>query len=135
MNAVAGLGFRQQASPEALRQVLDEVLRAAEIFLKQPVSLQALATAEDKCSHAAFVQLAAQLALPVQAVPLSLLRAQVDARPTDWTPVRYGSKSLAEAAALAAAGRGSALAAQRHISADGCATAAIAFQLSDSLPT
>lgn len=134
MNAVAGFGLRRQASPEALRQVLDEVLRAAEAFLKRPVSLQALATAQDKCSHGAIVQLAAQLELPIHPVPLPLLRAQ-NARPSAWAPARYGSKSLAEAAALAAAGPGAVLAAQRHTSADGCATAAIAFTLSDHVPT
>lgn len=130
MNVVAGFGFRQQVDSEALSQVLDEVLRAAEMLLKQPVSLQSLATAKDKCRHGAIVHLAAQLALPIHSVPLSMLCAQ-DARPSAWTPARYGSQSVAEAAALAAAGPGAVLAAQRHISADGRATAAIAFQLSD----
>lgn len=129
--AVAGLGFRQQTSPQALRQVLDAALAAADQG-GAVLSLRALATAEDKCQHPALVQLAADLALPLQPVPLPRLAAQ-DAQPSAHVPTRYGAHSLAEAAALAAAGPGAVLAGGRHVSADGSATAAIAMNLSETL--
>jgi cobalt-precorrin 5A hydrolase len=123
---VAGLGFRAHTTCEALQQVLEQTLRTAERGQPLPVQLRALATAEDKCSHPAFVQLALERGLPVQPVPLALLAAQ-DLPPSEHVPARYGSHSLAEAASLAAAGQGAVLAAPRHISADGSATAAIAL--------
>lgn len=122
---VAGLGFRAHTTCEALQQVLEQALRTAERGQLLPVQLRALATAEDKRSHPAFVQLAAERGLPVRPVPLALLVAQ-DLPPSQHVPARYGAHSLAEAACLAAAGRGAVLAAPRHISADGSATAAIA---------
>lgn len=125
---VAGLGFRGQTTCQALQQVLAQAVRAAERGQRAPVVLRALATAEDKCHHPAFVQLAAEQGLPVHAVPLALLAAQ-DLPPRDRVPARYGSHSLAEAAALVAAGQDAVLAAPRHISADGSATAAIAIAL------
>ena len=69
MKVVAGLGFRQQTSCQALHQVLEQALSAAAQGQRQPMALQALATAADKCSHPTFSQLAAKLALPVHAVP------------------------------------------------------------------
>lgn len=130
-SAVAGLGFRQQTSPQALRQVLDAALAAARQGGAE-LSLRALATADDKCQHPALVQLAADLALPLLPVPLAQLVAQ-DAQPSAHVPARYGARSLAEAAALAAAGPGAVLAGGRHVSADGSATAAIAVKTSQSL--
>mgnify|MGYP000338134108 FL=1 len=123
---VAGLGFRAHTTCEALQQVLEQTLRTAERGQPLPVQLRALATAEDKCSHPAFVQLALERGLPIQPMPLALLAAQ-DLPPSEHVPARYGSHSLAEAACLAAAGQGAVLAAPRHISADGSATAAIAL--------
>ncbi len=133
VKVVAGLGFRQQTSCQALRQVLEHALGAAAQGQRQPMALQALATAADKCGHPAFTRLAAQLALPVQAVPLAQLGAQT-ARTSPHVPARYGSQSLAEAAALAAAGVGAVLAIERRISADGSATAAIAFCTPERTP-
>lgn len=130
MKVVAGLGFRQQTSCQALHQVLEQALSAAAQGQRQPMALQALATAADKCSHPAFTQLAAKLALPVQAVPLARLCAQT-AHTSPHVPARYGAQSLAEAAALAAAGLGAVLASHRHTSADGTATAAIAFCITE----
>ena len=134
MKVVAGLGFRQQTSCQALHQVLEQALSAAALGQRQPMALQALATAADKCSHPAFTQLAAKLALPVQAVPLAQLCAQT-AHTSPHVPARYGAHSLAEAAALAGAGRGALLVAHKHISADRTATAAVAVALLDCIPT
>lgn len=130
MRVVAGLGFRPQTSCQALRQVLEQAVRAVEHGRRMPMALQALATAQDKCGHPALTQLAAELGLPVAAVPLAQVRAQTT-QASPHVPARYGAQSLAEAAALAAAGRHAVLATHRHISADGTATAAIAFSMPD----
>lgn len=127
---VAGFGFREQTSGPALEQALElaleHALRAAQDGQPAPLRLQALATADDKCGHPALVQLAATLGLPVQAVALERLREQ-PAQASNRVPGRYGARSLAESAALAAAGAGAVLLAPRQISPDGTATAAIAF--------
>ena len=114
---VAGLGFRAQASVASLRSALQAAGGSA--------GLTALATAEDKARAPALLQLAAELGLPVIAVPLTALQAQAAAS-SPHVPARYGSHSLAEAAALAAAGPGARLLATRAASADSLATAAIA---------
>ncbi|MBY0464723.1 MAG: cobalamin biosynthesis protein [Burkholderiales bacterium] len=134
MRAVVGLGFRQHTTCQALRQVLDDAWRTAQGGLTQPVSLQVLATAADKCGHPALCQLAAELSLPVQAVALTAVRHQ-QAQPSPHVPARYGAHSLAEAAALAGAGSGAVLVAHKHISTDHTATAAVAVELIDCLPT
>ncbi|MEZ5702599.1 MAG: cobalamin biosynthesis protein [Burkholderiaceae bacterium] len=123
--AVAGLGFCQRASIEAMREVLEQALMAAE-SAHGTVSLQGVATAEDKVAQAAIVRLAEDMALPLMAVPLTLLPAQA-AQPRPRVPARYGAHSLAEAAALAAAGPGAVLAGPRQVDGKGQATAAIAL--------
>nr|WP_315237321.1 cobalamin biosynthesis protein [uncultured Albidiferax sp.] len=114
---VAGLGFRAQASVASLRSALQAA--------GDSTDLSALATAEDKASAPALLQLAAELGLPVITVPLSALQAQA-ATSSPYVPARYGGHSLAEAAALAAAGPSARLLAARAVSADSLATAAIA---------
>lgn len=130
MRVVAGLGFRHHTSCRALRQVLEQAVQSAQHDQHVPMLLQALATAQDKCDHPALAQLAAELGLPVASVPLAQVRAQ-STQPSPHAPARYGFQSLAESAALAAAGQGAVLASRRHISADGTATAAIALYKPD----
>lgn len=113
---VAGLGFRAQADVASLREAVQRV---------GVIGLTALATAEDKASAPALQSLAAELHLPVIAVPLALLHTQT-ATPSRHVPERYGAHSLAEAAALAAAGPGAHLIAGRVVANDKMATAAIA---------
>lgn len=115
---VAGLGFRTGANVASLR----DALAAA----GGGVGVAALATAAEKSSAASLLALAAELGVPVHAVaPTDLATARTlttSARVTE----RYGVGSVAEAAALAAAGTGARLLAPRAISRDGMATAAIA---------
>ncbi|MCX7276665.1 MAG: cobalamin biosynthesis protein [Burkholderiales bacterium] len=113
---IAGLGFRAQATVASLRSAL----QAAGAH-----GISALATAEDKAQAPALLQLAAELGLPLVAVPLADLQQQT-ASASPHAPARYGGHSLAEAAALAAAGIGAQLVTARGISADRMATAAIA---------
>lgn len=99
-----------------------------------PRPLDALATAARKADSPALQALAARWGLPVIALPDDRLAAQTT--PTESARVRAvtGTGSLAEAAALAAAGPGARLLAPRALSPDGQATAAIAH-LAPERPT
>ncbi len=117
--SVAGLGFRAGSSVASLRAAL----QAAQHTHSAP--LTALATATDKADHPALLQLAAELQLPIIPVPLPQLTRQT-ATPSAHVPARYGAHSVAEAAALAAAGPCATLVSARCVSPDRLATAAIA---------
>ena len=145
MVMVAGLGFRAQCDVASLRAALNAALSAALDATQQaqgpasttsasgmPITLTALATAADKASHPALLQLAAELQLPITPVNLPQLARQA-ATPSAHVPTRYGAHSVAEAAALAAtamavqAGTAQAqLLTPRCTSPDRLATAAIA---------
>ena len=150
MVMVAGLGFRAQCNVESLRAALNAAINAAlsaALDATQqaqgtsstcstsgmPITLTALATAADKASHPALLQLAAELQLRITPVNLSQLASQA-ATPSAHVPTRYGAHSVAEAAALAAAAmtvQAKPVRAQlltlRCTSPDRLATAAIAF--------
>ena len=113
MVMVAGLGFRAQCGVASLRAALNAALNAALDAAQQAqgthstsgstyITLTALATAADKASHPALLQLAAELQLPITPVNLLKLASQA-ATPSAHVPARYGAHSVAEAAALAAA--------------------------------
>lgn len=108
----AGIGLRAAATAADL---------AAALALL-PARPDCLALPEDKAGHPAL----AGLALPVVAVPLPLLRAQAALTPSPRQPARYGGASVAEAAALAAAGRGARLILPRCIVPGGRVTLALA---------
>ena len=115
---VAGFGFRASA---------DETSLASALMAAQAASgaqADALATAADKAESPALIALALRLNLPLIAVPLAALGQQGSLSPK--VPARYGGRSLAEAAALAAAGPGARLLVARVASADGKAMAAMA---------
>ena len=136
MVMVAGLGFRAQCNAASLRAALNAALASAQqaqSISSRPITLTALATAADKASHPALLQLAAELQLPITPVNLPQLARQA-ATPSAHVPTRYGAHSVAEAAALAAtamavqAGSAQAqLLTPRCTSPDRLATAAIAF--------
>lgn len=133
---VAGLGFRAQCNVASLRAALNAALAAtqqAQGTSGMPITLTALATAADKASHPALLQLAAELQLPITFVNLPQLANQA-ATPSAHVPTRYGAHSVAEAAALAAAAMAvqaepvqAQLLTPRCTSPDRLATAAIAF--------
>ena len=146
MVMVAGLGFRAQCTVASLRAALNAALSAALDATQQtqdtsstystssmPITLTARATAADKASHPALLQLAAELQLPITPVNLTQLASQA-ATPSAHVPARYGAHSVAEAAALAAAAMAvqaepvqAQLLTPRCTSPDRLATAAIAF--------
>lgn len=109
----AGFGFRAGATRDSLR---DALARAA-----GGRAVAVLATAEDKAPA-----LAAALGRPVTAVSVAEIRAQATLTRSAASLAARGTGSLAEAAALAAAGPGARLLGPRAVSEDGCATCALA---------
>ena len=129
MKLVAGLGFRAGCEAASLRSALQAALDAASTAHGQPITLahlSALATAADKSHHPALLHLAAKLQVSIHPIPLPAMANQ-PAAPSAHVPKRYGSQSVAEAAALAAAGLGATLLGRRSLSPDRMATAALAF--------
>jgi cobalt-precorrin 5A hydrolase len=115
---VAGIGFRGAATLASLK---DALLRAGG-------DADALATADAKARAPVMQALAAELGLSIRAIDRQSLGAEVTLTQSPKVAERFGAGSVAEAAALAAAGPGSALLAPRAISRDGLATAAIAVR-------
>lgn len=113
---VAGIGFRREAPVAALR--------AALALTARPV--QALATAAHKAEAPQIRQLAAEMNLPLIPVAEATLAAQTTLTQSPGQIARFGTGSLAEAAALAVAGPGARLIVRRVISPCGMATAALA---------
>ena len=115
---VAGLGLRERATLASLESALTQAGGAA--------GLSALATLEDKAAWPELVALAARLGLPVIPVPRAALAGLPTASCSLRIAERFGTGSVAEATALAAAGPGAVLIAIRAVSQDRLATAAIA---------
>jgi len=115
---VAGFGFRASATRDSLADALS---RAG-----GQTGLSALATAEDKAQMAAFTSFATELGLPVHAVDAATLSRQETRTQSKPSRAARGTGSVAEAAALAAAGPGARLLAPRVVSQDGLATCALA---------
>lgn len=107
---VAGIGLRSTATEADL---------AAALALA-PCTPQVLALPEDKAAHPALAGRA------VIAVALAALRAQATETPSPRQPARYGAGSVAEAAALAAAGPGATLICPRLVAPGGRVTLALA---------
>lgn len=114
---VAGFGFREGAGMASLQAAL-ALARAGH----GPVTL--LATAGDKIEG--LRPLAEALGLPVVGVSREALTQVAAATRSAASLAAYGTGSVAEASALAAAGPGGRLLAPRHIAPDRMATCAIA---------
>ena len=115
---VAGLGFRAAASVASLRDALEAAGGAD--------GVTRLATVDSKAGAAAILALAEELHVSVQGISPDGLAAMPTFTRSARVLDRFGTGSLAEAAALAAAGPGARLLGPRAVSADGLATAAIA---------
>ncbi len=116
---VAGLGFRTDASVQSLRSAFE---RAA-----AGLTADAFATAAGKCESAALRDLAAQTGLRIIAVPATQLAAQPTVTQSAQSRAARDTGSVAEAAALAAAGPGARLCGPRVVSDDRMATCAFAI--------
>lgn len=119
---VAGIGLRQGASLDSLRAVLAQAEDQA-----GPVAR--LAAPADKADHPALRALATARGLPLCGVAVAGV-----ATPSQSPRVqaRYGTGSVAEAAALAAAGPGGVIRLARIVAPDDTATCAIAEQRKDN---
>jgi cobalt-precorrin 5A hydrolase len=115
---VAGLGFKMDATLASLREAL--------LAAGGTEGLAAVATVSDKADAEPLKQLARECGVPIRGVPADVL-ANIDT-PTRSQRIieKFGTGSVAEAAALAAAGPRARLIATRAISRDRTATAAIA---------
>jgi cobalt-precorrin 5A hydrolase len=115
---VAGLGFRKDVTLASLR----EALAAA----GGPDGLAAMATVSDKAHAEPLKQLARECGVPIKAVPAETLAGIATSTQSELVMEKFGTGSVAEAAALAAAGPRARLIATRAVSKDRTATAAIA---------
>jgi len=118
---VAGIGFRGGAGLASLQDALQRALDAA-----GGGTLDALVSEAAKSRAPEFRELAQLLQLPGLGVTQSDLEQMITPTQSQRIQDRFGTGSLAEAAALAAAGPQAQLVVQRVISGDGMATAAIA---------
>ncbi|MEM6657031.1 MAG: cobalamin biosynthesis protein [Pseudomonadota bacterium] len=116
---VAGFGFSSAANVASLRSAFEAASAG--------FNIDALATAVDKEGHAALAGFTDLTALPVHFIDLSDLAGQRTLTCSARSRASYGTGSVAEAAALAAAGRGARLTSPRHISQDRLATCAVAI--------
>ena len=115
---VAGLGFRHGATLDALREAL---LAAGGVE-----GLAAVATVSDKAGSAALKLLAGEINVPIKAISADMLGGIMTSTQSERIKEKFGTGSVAEAVALAAAGRDARLISTRAVSKDRTATAAIA---------
>ncbi len=115
---VAGFGFRSGATPESMVDALGKTPQSKAVTL--------IATAAAKADAPAFQSLALVLGHPARAIEANVLTRQSTLTQSDASFEAYGTGSLAEAAALAAAGPGAWLLGPRVMSSDGMATCALA---------
>ncbi len=115
---VAGLGFKRDVTLASLREAL--------LAAGGPEGLAAVATVSDKADAEALKQLACECGVPIKAVPAETLAGINTPTRSRLIVEKFGTGSVAEAAALAVAGPGARLIATRVVSQDRTATAAIA---------
>jgi cobalt-precorrin 5A hydrolase len=122
---VIGLGFRNEASTQAIGEVMATVAARAE----RPDVETILAVPEDKAAHPALRAAAMATRLSIQTASADAMR-QADARVvtrSEQAKTHRSVGSVCEAAALAVAGADARLIVARVISADRHATAAAAI--------
>ncbi|RMF34884.1 MAG: precorrin-3B C(17)-methyltransferase, partial [Alphaproteobacteria bacterium] len=120
---VLGVGCARNCPPEELRRLAEDVLAEAGIA---PGALAALASLDLKSDEPAVLELARALDIPALFFTAAELEAETPrlANPSDTVFAEVGCHGVAEAAALAAAGRQARLAVEKRKSA--MATAALA---------
>jgi cobalt-precorrin 5A hydrolase len=115
---VAGLGFKRDVTLASLREAL--------LAAGGAEGLAAMATISDKADTDALKQLASECGVPIRAVPAAALAGIDTLTQSKLVAEKFGTGSVAEAAALAVAGPGARLIGTRVVSQDRTATAAIA---------
>lgn len=115
---VAGLGFKKDVTLASLREAL--------VAAGGPDGLAAVATVSDKADAEPLKQLARECGVPIRSVPAETLAGIATPTQSQLITEKFGTGSVAEAAALAAAGPRARLITTRTVSQDRTATAAIA---------
>ena len=115
---VAGLGFKRDVTLASLREAL--------LAAGGSDGLAAVATVSDKADAEVLRQLARECGVPIRAVPAEMLIGIDTPTQSALIAEQFGTGSVAEATALAAAGPRARLVATRAVSQDRTATAAIA---------
>ncbi|MCA1359785.1 cobalamin biosynthesis protein [Bradyrhizobium sp. IC3069] len=115
---VAGLGFKRDVTLASLREAL--------LAAGGAEGLAAMATVSDRADIEALKQLARECGVPIRAVPAATLAGIDTPTQSKLVAEKFGTGSVAEAAALAVAGPRARLIATRVVSQDRSATAAIA---------
>ncbi len=121
MRLVAGIGCRRDAPAEQVEAALNAALRAAG---RDATELSVLATLDAKAGEPGVVETARRLGLRIAAVAQRDAAAQAVLSDSAASRAATGLGSVAEAAALAAAGPGARLLGPRQ--ASGAATCALA---------
>ncbi|WP_170387420.1 cobalamin biosynthesis protein [Ruegeria atlantica] len=116
---VAGIGFSSTATVDSLRTAFEKASAGQNV--------EALATVADKEGHRALAEFATAAALPLYFVAPADLAGQRTLTCSNRSRATYGTGSVAEASALAAAGHGARLISHRQISDDRLATCAVAI--------
>lgn len=118
---VMGMGFRAAAERASFESAYERAMGA---FGGDEVDV--IATVASKMENAVLLAFAQSQSCEVQPVAETALAAVQTPTQSARVAERFGTGSVAEAAALAAAGPGAILLAGRVVSADGMATAAVA---------
>jgi cobalt-precorrin 5A hydrolase len=115
---VVGLGFKKDVTLASLREAL--------LAAGGSEGLTAVATVSEKADAEVLKQLALECGVPIKAVAAEMLVGIDTPTQSKLVAEKFGTGSVAEAAALAAAGPHARLIATRVVSQDRTATAAIA---------
>ena len=115
---VAGFGFRGQATAESLAAALRATGYAGQV--------DRIATAHDKAQHPAFLDFAEAQDVKIQGIASDVMELAQTVTQSHISQEIRRTGSVAEAAAIAAAGPGATLIVSRRISKDRMATCAIA---------
>lgn len=124
---VMGLGFRAAADLASLQDAMRLALEGA-----GGTKIDALVTEAAKSREIVFQELAGLMGIPGLGITQTDLQQMITPTQSQRIQDRFGTGSLAEAAALAAAGPNARLIAPRVVSGDGKATAAIAQNLEEN---
>ncbi len=116
---VAGIGFSSAATVDSLRAAFDQATDGQ--------TVDALATVVDKQGQTALSEFVDATGLPLHFIRPDELAGQRTLTCSTRSRATYGTGSVAEASALAAAGPGARLLSPRQISADRLATCAVAI--------
>jgi len=124
---VVGVGASKGASTEGLYDAVHQALSSAGLDVS---AVAAVATLDAKAAEPAIVELAERLGVGIVSLGASLLCSVEVPNPSEIVRKAVGTPSVAEAAAVVAAGPGSRLVSTKTISATRDSTVAIARRLS-----